>query len=461
MKQQTICNKVNITGVGIHTGLKSTITLIPLEENSGIIFQRIDLPGEPKVKAIFQNVSSTNRSTNIKKNNAEVQTVEHLLAAITGAQIDNMLIKINNLEVPILDGSSYIFTKSIKKAGIKKQKIDKKYLKIKNKIFYKDEKTGSSYLVEPSEKLSIKVELDYKSKILKNQIAELEDINKFEDDISSCKTFSFLHEVESLIKNNLIKGGGLDNSIIIIEEEASDEIKKYLYKRLGKDNITFDKGKLLNKKKLRYKNEPARHKLLDVIGDFTLLSSNIQAKITCFKPGHKNNLEFVKKLNDMIIENEKKIAPKINFNTKPFYDLNQIKEILPHREPFLFIDEIRELGEDYIIGIKYVRNGEDYFKGHFPNEPIMPGVLQLETMAQAGGVLILSTVKNPKDYLTFFLKIDNAKFKKKVIPGDTIVFRLNLISPIRRGLCHMHGKGFVNGKIVVEADLLAQIAKKQ
>tara|TARA_B110000263_G_scaffold115566_1_gene100725 strand:- start:14373 stop:15758 length:1386 start_codon:yes stop_codon:yes gene_type:complete len=461
MKQQTICNEINITGVGIHTGSKSTITLIPLKEDSGIIFQRIDLPGKPKVEAIFQNVFSTNRSTNIKKNNTEIQTIEHLLAAITGAQIDNILIKINNLEVPILDGSSQLFTQSIKKSGIKKQNKDKKYLKIKNKIFYKDKKSGSSYLVEPSEKLSIKVELDYKSRFLKNQIAELEDINKFEDDISSCRTFSFLHEIEDLVKNDLIKGGNLDNAIIIVEEKASDEIKEYLYKRLGKDNITFKQGELLNKKKLRYKNEPARHKLLDVIGDFTLLSPNIKAKITCFKPGHRNNLEFMKNLNNIMTENERKIAPEINFDEIPFYNLNQIKEILPHREPFIFIDEIRELGKDYIIGIKYVRNGEDYFKGHFPNEPIMPGVLQLETMAQAGGVLILSTVENPKDYLTFFLKIDNAKFKKKVIPGDTIVFRLNLISPIRRGLCHMHGKGFVNGEVVVEADLLAQIAKKQ
>tara|TARA_B110000116_G_scaffold259997_1_gene262660 strand:+ start:1894 stop:3279 length:1386 start_codon:yes stop_codon:yes gene_type:complete len=461
MKQQTICNEINITGVGIHTGSKSTITLIPLKEDSGIIFQRIDLPGKPKVEAIFQNVFSTNRSTNIKKNNTEIQTIEHLLAAITGAQIDNILIKINNLEVPILDGSSQLFTQSIKKSGIKKQNKDKKYLKIKNKIFYKDKKSGSSYLVEPSEKLSIKVELDYKSRFLKNQIAELEDINKFEDDISSCRTFSFLHEIEDLVKNDLIKGGNLDNAIIIVEEKASDEIKEYLYKRLGKDNITFKQGELLNKKKLRYKNEPARHKLLDVIGDFALLSPNIKAKITCFKPGHRNNLEFVKNLNNIMTENERKIAPEINFDEIPFYNLNQIKEILPHREPFIFIDEIRELGKDYIIGIKYVRNGEDYFKGHFPNEPIMPGVLQLETMAQAGGVLILSTVENPKDYLTFFLKIDNAKFKKKVIPGDTIVFRLNLISPIRRGLCHMHGKGFVNGEVVVEADLLAQIAKKQ
>tara|TARA_B110000881_G_scaffold40929_1_gene33384 strand:- start:8293 stop:9678 length:1386 start_codon:yes stop_codon:yes gene_type:complete len=461
MKQQTICKEINISGVGIHTGIKSTLTLLPLKENSGIIFQRTDLPGNPMIEAKFQNVFSTKRSTNIRKKNAEVYTIEHLLAAITGAQVDNLLIKINNLEVPILDGSSKLFTNCIKKAGIKKQNKEKKYLKIEKKFFFKDKISGSSYLVEPAEKLNIKVELEYKSIFLKNQIAELEDINKFEDDISCCRTFSFLHEIEDLIKNDLIKGGDLDNAVIIIDKKANNNIKEYLNKKFGRKNITFKLGQLLNKKELHYKNEPARHKLLDVIGDFTLLSSNIQAKITCFKPGHKNNIEFVKKLNNIMIENNRKIAPKINFDEKPFYNLDQIKEILPHREPFIFIDEIRELGDDYIIGIKYVKPEEEYFKGHFPNEPIMPGVLQLETMAQAGGVLILNTVENPEEYLTFFMKIDNAKFKKKVTPGDIIIFRLNLISPIRRGLCHMHGKGFVNGEIVVEADLLAQIAKKK
>ena len=295
---------------------------------------------------------------------------------------------------------------------------------------------------------------------MKNQIAELEDINNFENEISSCRTFSFLSEVEPLIKSDLIKGGDLDNSVIIIDDHASDDIQHYLNKKFGKENLTFEIGKLLNKKKLRFDNEPARHKLLDFIGDTFLLGFDLQAKITCFKPGHKSNLEFVKKLSKIMIEDNRKIAPEINFDEKPHYDLNQIKKILPHREPFIFIDEIRELGEEHIIGVKYVKKEEEYFKGHFPAEPVMPGVLQLETMAQTGGVLILSTVENPQDYLTFFMKIDNAKFKKKVTPGDVIVFRLNLISPIRRGLCHMHGKGFVNGEIVVEADLLAQIAKK-
>ena len=461
MRQQTISDEIQISGFGIHTGKEVTLILSPLTENSGIIFQRIDLLGKPKIEANFKNVISTDRSTCIQKNNAEVKTVEHLLAAITGSQIDNLLIQINNIEVPILDGSAKIFTGKINEIGIIKQNAEKNYFKIHKKIFFKDEVSGSSYLVEPSNKLSVKVELSYNPKFLNNQIAVLEDINKFEDEISECRTFSFLHEIEGLVNKDLIKGGDLNNSVIIIAKEVKKETKDLLIRKFGEKNITFEKGKLLNKQQLIYANEPARHKLLDLIGDFSLLSANLLAKITCFKPGHKNNFEFVKNLNSIMIENNRKIAPVINFDEKPFYDINQIKEILPHREPFLFIDEIRELGDDYIIGVKYVKKEEDYFKGHFPNEPIMPGVLQLETMAQAGGVLILSTVENPQNYLTFFMKIDNAKFKKKVVPGDTIIFRLNLISPIRRGLCHMHGKGFVNGEIVVEGDLLAQIAKKQ
>ena len=459
MRQKTISKEISISGIGIHSGLKSQITICPAEVDSGINFQRIDLKEKPIVKAIFSNVISTNRSTNIK-NNAEVHTIEHLMASISALEIDNLLIKIDNIEVPILDGSSKAFTKLLKDCKITSQSKVKKYIKVNKKHTINCEETDSYYLVEPAEKLSIEVRLDYDKRFLKNQIAVLEDINKFETEISSARTFSFLNEVEHLIKDDLIKGGNLDNSVIIVNEKVSEDIKVYLINKFGKENLSFEAGKLLNKKNLRFDNEPARHKLLDFIGDSFLIGSNIKAKITCFKPGHKSNLEFVKKLNKIMNEDNKKIAPVVDFNEKPFYNIDDIKKILPHREPFIFIDEIRDLGEDYIVGVKYVKKDEDYFRGHFPAEPVMPGVLQLETMAQAGGVLILKTVENPQDYLTFFMKIDNAKFKKKVIPGDTIIFRLNLISPIRRGLCHMHGKGFVNGDIVVEADLLAQIAKK-
>ena len=460
MRQKTISKEISISGIGIHSGLKSQITICPAEVDSGINFQRIDLKEKPIVKAIFSNVISTNRSTNIKNKNAEVHTIEHLMASISALEIDNLLIKIDNIEVPILDGSSKTFTKLLKDCKITSQSKVKKYIKVNKKHTINCEETDSFYLVEPAEKLSIEVRLDYDKRFLKNQIAVLEDINKFETEISSARTFSFLNEVEHLIKDDLIKGGNLDNSVIIVNEKVSEDIKVYLINKFGKENLSFEAGKLLNKKNLRFDNEPARHKLLDFIGDSFLIGSNIKAKITCFKPGHKSNLEFVKKLNKIMNEDNKKIAPVVDFNEKPFYNIDDIKKILPHREPFIFIDEIRDLGEDYIVGVKYVKKDEDYFRGHFPAEPVMPGVLQLETMAQAGGVLILKTVENPQDYLTFFMKIDNAKFKKKVIPGDTIIFRLNLISPIRRGLCHMHGKGFVNGDIVVEADLLAQIAKK-
>ena len=460
MRQKTISKEISISGIGIHSGLKSQITICPAEVDSGINFQRIDLKEKPIVKAIFSNVISTNRSTNIKNKNAEVHTIEHLMASISALEIDNLLIKIDNIEIPILDGSSKAFTKLLKDCKIRSQSKVKKYIKVNKKHTINCEETDSFYLVEPAEKLSIEVRLDYDKRFLKNQIAVLEDINKFETEISSARTFSFLNEVEHLIKGDLIKGGNLDNSVIIVNEKVSEDIKVYLINKFGKENLSFEVGKLLNKKNLRFDNEPARHKLLDFIGDSFLIGSNIKAKITCFKPGHKSNLEFVKKLNKIMNEDNKKIAPVVDFNEKPFYNIDDIKKILPHREPFIFIDEIRDLGEDYIVGVKYVKKDEDYFRGHFPAEPVMPGVLQLETMAQAGGVLILKTVENPQDYLTFFMKIDNAKFKKKVIPGDTIIFRLNLISPIRRGLCHMHGKGFVNGDIVVEADLLAQIAKK-
>ena len=460
MNQKTITNQCSISGYGIHTGKKVNLELYPAKENTGIVFQRIDLKDKPTVRAFFKNVASTNRSTNIKDKNAEVQTIEHLMAAIFTLGIDNLLIKIDNVEVPILDGSSKKFTEILRNSTVKEQSSIKKSIRITKKHVIKIDENESYYQIEPSENFSVEVKLDYDARFLKNQIAVLEDINKFEDQISSARTFSFLNEVDYLIKNNLIKGGNLDNSVIIVNENANEDVKKYLIDKFGKENLSFEIGKLLNKKKLRFDNEPARHKLLDFIGDLSLIGSNIQGKITCFKPGHKSNYEFVKKLDKIMSEENRKIAPKIDFSEKPYYDINDIKNILPHREPFIFIDEIRDLGEDFIVGVKYVKEDEDYFRGHFPAEPVMPGVLQLETMAQAGGVLILTTVENPQDYLTFFMKIDNAKFKKKVTPGDTIIFRLNLISPIRRGLCHMHGKGFVNGEIVVEADLLAQIAKK-
>ena len=459
--QKTIRDSVSVSGVGIHTGVTTNMTLTPAKANTGIRFIRTDLVNKPIIKADVDNVFSTERSTGLKNGEAKINTVEHILAAVVGAQIDNLIIKVDNIEVPILDGSSREFTQLITQTGTTELNVERDFFEIKRKITFKDPENGTILTAMPSDEYAIEVNIDYNSSILGIQKAVLSSIKEFSSEIASSRTFCFLHELEFLLASNLIKGGDVNNAIVIVEEEITEEKLNKLATTFNKSDIKVGKGGILNNLELRHKNEPARHKLLDVIGDLALVGKPIKGKITAYKPGHKSNTEFAKQLKKNMQENMNKIAPEINLNEVPLYDRAKIQTILPHRDPFLFIDEIRELGEDYIIGTKFVKADESYFKGHFPQEPVMPGVLQLETMAQAGGVLILSTVENPEDYLTFFMKIDNAKFKKKVIPGDTIIFRLNLISPIRRGLCHMHGKGFVDGSIVVEGDLLAQIMPKK
>ncbi len=459
--QKTIKNSVSVSGVGIHTGVTTNMTLKPAEANTGITFIRIDLLDKTVIKADVDNVFSTERSTGLKNEKAEINTVEHILAAVVGFEIDNLIIEVDNIEIPILDGSSKKFTELIEQTGTTELNVKKDFFEIKRTITFTDKESGTILTATPSNKYAVKVEIDYNSEILRIQKAAINSIKEFNSEITSSRTFCFLHELEVLLANNLIKGGDVNNAIVIVEEEITEEKLNKLATAFNKSDIKVGEGGILNNLKLRHKNEPARHKLLDVIGDLALVGKPIKGRITAYKPGHKSNIEFAKQLKKIMKKTMNKIAPEINFNKAPLYDKAKIKTILPHREPFLFIDEIRELGEDYIIGTKFVTSDEDYFKGHFPKEPVMPGVLQLETMAQAGGVLILSTVDSPEDYLPFFMKIDNAKFKKKVVPGDTIIFRLNLISPIRRGLCHMHGKGFVDGNIVVEGDLLAQIMPKK
>ncbi len=458
-KQHTIKKECRFSCNGIHTGCFTNMSLLPAKENTGIVFVRKDL-NNIRIQADVNNVISTERSTNLAKGNVEVRTVEHILAAISGNNIDNLIIEIDNIEIPILDGSAYEFSEKIKKAGIVGQKSIKKYYKLKRKISYNDPISGTEIHAIPYDGFKIDVTIDYDSKTLGKQKYTLEDMSMFHKEISLARTFCFLEELETLLEKGLIKGGDINNAIVIVENEI-DKIKlSKLAKYFKKDNLKKNKNGILNNLKLRYKDEAVRHKLLDIIGDLALIGTNIKAQIIAKKPGHTHNINFGKKIKDIIIKDMRKTQPTIDLSDKPLYNKKEIKKILPHRDPFLFIDEIRELGEDYIVGVKFVAKDEYYFKGHFPGSPVMPGVLQLETMAQAGGVLILSTVNDPENYLTYFMKIDNAKFKQKVIPNDTIIFRLDLISPIRRGLCHMHGVGFVNGNIVVEADLLAQIAKK-
>ena len=460
MKQKTLKNIIKISGFGIHTGVKTNVILKPAKEDNGIIFIRSDIENKPKIKALVQNVFSTERSTNLKQNNAEIRTVEHLLAAIAGSEIDNLNIEVDNIEIPILDGSSKKYSELISKVGTVHQNKEKKIFEIKRRISIIDKDTGTQLIATPADEYQLEVEIDFDSKALKKQKAQLNTIKDFDSEISSSRTFCFFNELETLIEKDLIKGGDLKNAIVIAEKNINKSKLQKISKLFKKENLSVSDEGILNNLTLRYENEPARHKLLDVIGDLSLLGVAIKGKIQAIKPGHKNNTNFAKYLSTIMNEEMKKTAPIIDFSKKPLFDKEKIKTILPHRKPFLFIDEIREIGEDYIIGVKFVKKEEDYFEGHFPQEPVMPGVLQLETMAQAGGVLILSKEKNPENFLTFFMKIDNAKFKKKVVPGDNLIFRLNLISPIRRGLCHMHGKGFVNGQIVVEADLLAQISPK-
>tara|TARA_B100000242_G_C43022034_1_gene475669 strand:- start:209 stop:1597 length:1389 start_codon:yes stop_codon:yes gene_type:complete len=460
MKQKTLKNIIKISGFGIHTGVKTNVILRPAKEDNGIVFIRSDIENKPKIKALVQNVFSTERSTNLKQNNAEIRTVEHLLAAIAGSEIDNLNIEVDNIEIPILDGSSKKYSELISKIGTVHQNKEKKIFEIKRRISILDKDTGTQLIATPADEYQLEVEIDFDSKALKKQKAHLNTIKDFDSEISSSRTFCFFNELETLIEKDLIKGGDLKNAIVIAEKNINNSKLQKISKLFKKENLSVSDEGILNNLTLRYENEPARHKLLDVIGDLSLLGVAIKGKIQAIKPGHKNNTNFAKYLSTIMNEEMKKTAPIIDFSKKPLFDKEKIKTILPHRKPFLFIDEIREIGEDYIIGVKFVKKEEDYFEGHFPQEPVMPGVLQLETMAQAGGVLILSKEKNPENFLTFFMKIDNAKFKKKVVPGDNLIFRLNLISPIRRGLCHMHGKGFVNGQIVVEADLLAQISPK-
>jgi len=458
--QHTISKPVSLRGVGIHTGQEVNLTFKPTKENQGYVFCRVDLPENPLIEANINFVVNTDRGTNLDKNGIKIRTSEHVLAALVGMGIDNILIELDAPEPPIMDGSSKYFVEALKKAGIKKQDAVREEYVVKEPISYYDEDSGSDITVIPSENYEVTAMVDFGTKILGTQNATMKNISQFNDEFSNARTFSFLHEIEMLLDNGLIKGGDLNNAIVYVDKELSDETMLKLKKAFNKEKLSVQSNGILDNLKLHYPNEAARHKLLDVIGDLALLGTRIKGKVIANKPGHYVNTMFAKHLSSIIKSEKRNLAPKIDWSKPPVMDVNQIKNIIPHRPPFLFLDKILEISKDHIIGLKNVTMNEEFFNGHFPGKPIMPGVLQIEAMAQAGGVLILNTVPDPKNYLTFFAKIDNAKFKTPVVPGDTLIFKCQLLSPLRRGICHMKAQAFVDGKLTSEAELMAKIIKK-
>lgn len=460
VKQKTIKSEISLTGVGLHTGKEVKMTFKPAPANNGFTFVRIDLEGQPVIEADANYVVNTQRGTNLEKLGVQIQTPEHVLAALTGCDLDNVIIELNASELPIMDGSSKYFVEAIEKAGIEEQEAKRNVYVVKEVISYTDEATGSEILVMPSDSYCITTMVDFGTKILGTQNATMKCLSEFKDEISDSRTFSFLHELESLLDNGLIKGGDLNNAIVYVDKEISSSTMENLKKAFGKDEITVKPNGILDNLTLHYPNEAARHKLLDVVGDLSLIGTRIQGKVIANKPGHYVNTQFAKKLAKIIKIEQRNFVPTYDLHQEPLMDIHKIMETLPHRPPFLLIDRIIEMSENHVVGMKNVTMNENFFVGHFPEAPVMPGVLIVEAMAQTGGVLVLSTVPDPENYLTYFMKMDNVKFKHKVLPGDTLIFKCELITPIRRGICHMQANAYANGKLVAEAELMAQIAKK-
>jgi len=460
-KQQTIFKSVSLKGVGIHSGNEVNLTFKPAKENFGYAFCRTDLSGNPIIEADVNYVVNTERGTTLEKDGVNIQTSEHVLAALVGLEIDNVLIEIDASEPPILDGSSKFFVEALIKAGITEQNEERKEYIVKDVISYYDEKTGSDITVIPSKFYEVTAMVDFGTRILGTQNATMKSLKEFKTDFADSRTFSFLHEIEMLLDNGLIKGGDhLNNAIVYVDKKLSEKTMKKLKKAFNKKEISVQSNGILDNLTLHYPNEAARHKLLDVIGDLALIGTRIKGKVIANKPGHYVNTMFAKHLANIIKNEKRNIAPQVDLSKPPVMDVNQIMKTLPHRPPFLLVDKILESSKNHVIGLKNVTINEYFFQGHFPGKPIMPGVLQIEAMAQAGGVLIMSTLPDPENYLTFLAKIDNVKFKYPVVPGDTLIFKLELLSPIRRGICHMKGQAFVDGKLTSEADLLAKIIRK-
>ncbi|MGB8704718.1 MAG: bifunctional UDP-3-O-[3-hydroxymyristoyl] N-acetylglucosamine deacetylase/3-hydroxyacyl-ACP dehydratase [Gillisia sp.] len=460
-KQKTIKNEISLNGVGLHTGKEVKLTFKPAPENTGFVFKRVDLEDSPVIEADVNFVVNTQRGTNLEKKGIHIQTSEHVLAACVGLDLDNIIIELNASEPPIMDGSSKFFVQALEEAGIVTQEAPRDEFVITEVISYKDEETGSEIIAMPCENYQVTAMVDFGTKILGTQNASIGDISEFKSEIANARTFSFLHEIETLLEHGLIKGGDLNNAIVYVDKELSPETMDKLRVAFKKDNISVKPNGILDNLTLHYPNEAARHKLLDVLGDLALVGTRIKGKIIATKPGHEVNTQFAKKLSKFIKNERRNNVPKINLDQPPLMDVNDIMNILPHRSPFLLVDKIYELTDSLVIGMKNVTMNEPFFVGHFPGKPVMPGVLQVEAMAQTGGILALKSVPDPENYLTYFMKIDNVRFKQQVVPGDTLIFKLELLAPIRRGICQMQGYAFVNGKLATEAVLMAQIVKSK
>jgi UDP-3-O-[3-hydroxymyristoyl] N-acetylglucosamine deacetylase/3-hydroxyacyl-[acyl-carrier-protein] dehydratase len=459
VKQKTIKSEVSLTGVGLHTGKEVTLTFLPAPVNSGFTFKRIDLEGSPVIEADACYVTNTQRGTCLEKNGVIIQTSEHVLAALVGMDIDNAIIQLNASEPPIMDGSSKFFVQALEKAEIIEQDDFREEYVVSDVISYNDEISGSEIIVMPSKEYQVTTMVDFGTKVLGTQNATLNHISDFKKDIADSRTFSFLHEIEMLLEHGLIKGGDLNNAIVYVDKELSPKTMEKLKVAFKKDKIAVKPNGILDNLTLHHPNEAARHKLLDVLGDLALVGTRIRGKVIANKPGHFVNTQFAKKLSKIIKNERRNNVPNIDLNQEPFMDINQIMNMLPHRPPFLLVDKIMELSDHHVIGIKNVTMNEPFFVGHFPGAPVMPGVLQIEAMAQTGGILVLSTVPDPENYLTYLLKIDNVRYKQQVVPGDTLIFKLDLMSPIRRGICQMVGRAYANGKLASEAEIMAQIIK--